>query len=303
MKAVHAYLILAHAHFGQLKTLLSLLDDGRNDIYIHIDARSEGWSREGLQSTCRHAQVRWIEPRIATHWGGVSLMRAELALLKAALPGHYRYYHLLSGMDLPIKTQDAIHTFFERNDGKEFVEFWEMQSHTRNRAALYTLFPEGAGNFAANLANNLFKLLQKAVGYRRNRDVDFHQGSQWFSITDACARFVVSQEAWLEKVFSHANTVDELFLPTLLWNSPFRERLFDATLHAGHEPSQANMRLIDWSRGESIRHPWTFRDYDFEMLTNAPQLWARKFDDSIDAEIIRMLVRHIKGELTEEERS
>ena len=36
----HAYLILAHTHLRQLRTLLSLLDDPRNDIYIHIDRKA-----------------------------------------------------------------------------------------------------------------------------------------------------------------------------------------------------------------------------------------------------------------------
>ncbi len=35
-------------------------------------------------------------------------------------PGHYEYYHLLSRVDLPIKSQDDIHDFFRANQGKEF---------------------------------------------------------------------------------------------------------------------------------------------------------------------------------------
>lgn len=40
----------------------------------------------------------------------------------AASHGHYAYYHLLSGMDLPIKDQDTVHAFFERNSGRG--NFW-----------------------------------------------------------------------------------------------------------------------------------------------------------------------------------
>ena len=35
----HAYLIMAHNNFGILEKLLMLLDDQRNDIYIHIDKK------------------------------------------------------------------------------------------------------------------------------------------------------------------------------------------------------------------------------------------------------------------------
>ena len=37
----HAYLIMAHANIGQLSQLLLALDDPRNDIYLHIDAKSD----------------------------------------------------------------------------------------------------------------------------------------------------------------------------------------------------------------------------------------------------------------------
>ena len=37
----HAYLIIAHNNWKQLSLLLSVLDDERNDIYIHIDKKSK----------------------------------------------------------------------------------------------------------------------------------------------------------------------------------------------------------------------------------------------------------------------
>lgn len=35
----HAYMIIAHNDFDLLETLVRLLDDPRNDLYIHIDAK------------------------------------------------------------------------------------------------------------------------------------------------------------------------------------------------------------------------------------------------------------------------
>ncbi|MBQ9549118.1 MAG: glycosyl transferase [Bacteroidales bacterium] len=283
---MHAYLILAHAHFAQLRTLLRLLDDGRNDIFVHVDARAKDFRQQDFEGVCRKSRLQFIEPRIAVHWGGVSIMRAELALLRAALPGHYRYYHLLSGMDLPLKTQDEIHAWFEAHDGKEFIQCWKMKKSTPSRFRYYTLFPEGAGRFGTNLLNNIFKGLQMALGIRINRQVDFRFASQWFSITDGLARYVVEQEPWLEKVFAHTNTCDEIFLPTLLARSPFRDALFEPGLSQAGTVNLANLRFIDWSRGESVRHPWTFRLEDKDLLLSTPHFWARKFDDAVDDAII-----------------
>lgn len=36
----HAYCIMAHGGWEQLQMLLDVLDDARNDIFLHIDAKS-----------------------------------------------------------------------------------------------------------------------------------------------------------------------------------------------------------------------------------------------------------------------
>ena len=290
----HAYLILAHKNFGQLRKLLALLDDPRNDIFVHVD-RKAAFDQSAWDDACRYSGLVFIEPRIRVSWGGVSIMRCELALLKEAVShGTYSYFHLLSGMDLPIKSQDTIHAFFEKHDGCEFIDFWEMKDETYDRLHYFTLFPEGARNFLTHFLNNSFKSIQKAIGHRINREVDFHSASQWFSITDSLARYVLSKEDWLEKVFRHTNTCDEIFMATLVWNSPFRERLFVKEAVEEHTVNLSNMRFIDWSRGESVRHPWTFRTGDMELLMNVPHLWARKFDETVDSSIIDMIFNHLK---------
>ncbi len=279
----HAYLILAHKNPGQFRKLIALLDDPRNDIFVHVDRkatfRPEDWTR-----TCRHSGLYFLDRRIRVNWGGVSIMRCELALLEAAAArGRYDYYHLLSGMDLPIKDQDTIHAFFDEHSGAEFINFWEMKEDTGDRFHYYTLFPEGARNFLTHFLNDTFKSLQKAVGHSINKDVDFRSASQWFSITDELARYVISKKDWLEKVFRHTCLCDEIFLATLVWNSPFREKVYPG-----------DMRFIDWSGNG--RHPRTFRMEDWDRLMSSPQFWARKFDESIDSGIIDRIYGHLSHE-------
>lgn len=292
----HAYLILAHKNFGQLRKLIELLDDPRNDIFVHVDAKARDFNREDWKDVTRHSKLVILPERIKVNWGGVSIMRTELALLKRATSeGRYDYYHLLSGMDMPIKTQDEIHAFFDSHKGYEFINLWEFKKSTLSRFRYFTIFPEGEAKFRTRIINHIFKGLQMAVGFRINRDVDFHFGSQWFSITDDLARYVVSKEDWLEKVFRHTSTCDEIFLPTLVGNSEFKDRLFvRQAVRNQKEVNMANMRFIDWTRGESIRHPWVFRADDMPLLESVDHLWARKFDETVDSEIIDKLYDKLK---------
>lgn len=288
----HAYLILAHTNPEQLRTLISTLDDPRNDIFVHIDRRAS-FGPAALEGAARHSGLHFTPGRVAVHWGGVSIMRAELELLQTATrTGTYSYYHLLSGMDLPIKSQDAIHSFFDSNAGWEFIDMWPMAGHTLNRVHYYTLFPEGAREFYTNLPNKLFKLILKALGIKMNKDVEFRFASQWFSITDALARYTVDHRDYLEKVFSRTTMIDEIFLPTLVWASPFRDRIYNGGSRVD-EGCSSNMRLIDWSRGESIRHPWTFTAGDFRMLKDSSAFWARKFDTRVDAQIVAQVAERL----------
>ena len=62
--------------------------------------------------------------------GGYSLVNAEMILLrKATEVGHYNHYHLLSGQDLPIQSQETIQKFFLKNSDKEFVGFDKIFLH------------------------------------------------------------------------------------------------------------------------------------------------------------------------------
>ncbi|MBD5275232.1 MAG: beta-1,6-N-acetylglucosaminyltransferase [Bacteroides sp.] len=292
----HAYLILAHKNLNQLRKLIELLDDSRNDIFVHVDSKLSEFNPDDFGKIVSKSSLIFLPNRINVNWGGVSIMRAELSLLKAATSNNrYDYYHLLSGMDLPLKTQDEIHNFFDACSFQEFINLWNFKKSTLSRFRYFTIFPEGEAKFRTRIVNHIFKGLQMAVGFRINKSVDFYFGSQWFSITDELARYVISKEDWLEKVFRHTSTCDEIFLPTLVCNSEFKKRLYiPAPVESNNGSTLGNMRFIDWTRGESVRHPWTFKADDEQLLMSVDHLWARKFDETVDREIIDRIYTRLK---------
>lgn len=293
MENKHAYLIIAHNQFELLKKLIMLLDDERNDIYLHVDKKMSNFDATKIVGVCKKSRLIVLPKRISVHWGGYSIIRVEMELLKAATShGYYAYYHLLSGVCLPLKNQDAIHEFFNRHNGKEFIDLWKLKETTYSRFHYYTLLPEGERNFLTRLLNNSVKGILMLLHIKMNRDVDFHYGSQWFSITDGFARYIVENEDWIDKVFSHSSTCDEVFVPTLLFRSPFAGNVYMQQDEEGR--TVGNMRFIDWTRGASIRHPYTFTIEDYELLKRQPHLFARKFNMDIDHSIINKLC----GDLT-----
>ncbi len=292
---MHAYLIIAHDRFEQLRTLLRLIDDARNDIFIHIDRKAGKIDQERIRSAVHRSRIVFVE-RISVQWGGYSQIECELRLLEAAVEtgaaqGGYEYLHLLSGVDLPLKSQDEIHDFFDRHRGTEFVDCSPAGPGHSDRVRRYHLFIESTGRRKGllHLIEKWSVALQRVLKIYRNEGLTLYKGTNWFSITHALAEYVVSQKSSVEKTFRHTRCADEMFLQTLVGNSHLGDRLFvpDKTGNG----SERVMRLIDWTRGK----PYTFRKEDFAELTSSEELFARKFDEKTDPEIVAMIARYVEN--------
>ncbi len=266
----HAFLILAHNEFGLLQTLIECLDDARNDVYVHIDRKVA--SLPALHA--QHAGLKVIERRVDVRWGDYSMVEAELALFEAAAAcGPYQYYHLISGVDLPLKSPDAMHAFCDAHDGKEFIGYTltGMDPMLVRRMQRWHLFPchFSRGRNAWSMPRALFLDLQELLGIKRNRDVDFKKGSQWVSITEAMVQYMLERRKWIWKTFTHTFVPDECVFQTLAWMSPLRDNLYDTTSDAA-----GCLRAIGW-RNEEL-YDWSEADYDALVASNA--LFARKFN-------------------------
>lgn len=288
----HAYLIIAHKNDHTFHTLLTLLDDARNDIFVHMDAKCKSYVPDKVEKAVRHSALYHAPNRLNVQWGGYSQIRAELLLLEQATShGHYAYYHLLSGEDLPIKPQDSIHAFFDLHRGKEFVHFADNVFHHEFRVSLYHLFQESLGRSHGvwGRLNNLFLRIQRLLKIQRSKDVVFQHGANWFSITDQLARFVLGQSAWIHSTFKNTQCADEIFLQTIVHNSEYAGRLFHPRYD---DTNQAIMRLIDWERGE----PYIWRISDKQELLQSNMLFARKFNSEVDRDIIDFISSFIKSQ-------
>lgn len=66
----HAYLIIAHKVDLMLITLLKMLDDKRNDIYLHMDKKNKTFTQSSLPNM-RYSNL-FLTDRISVNWGGFS---------------------------------------------------------------------------------------------------------------------------------------------------------------------------------------------------------------------------------------
>lgn len=283
----HAYLIMAHDNFEQLKILLDLIDDYRNDIYLHIDKKAK-IDISSLGNQLRYSRL-FMVPRLSVSWGDFSQILCEYQLIKTAVDnGDYQYLHLLSGLDLPIKTQDEIHEFFSNNEGQLYVEIVDntYQKEVEQRCKYYWFFQNRLSRHnqisILRIINWLGIKIQKFIGLNRiPENINIKKGANWFSITGDFAKYIVNKKDFIFKQFQHTVCADELFIQTILYNSEYHELL----------SSQGCKRLVDWNRG----NPYVFRKTDYSMICNSDEMFARKFDVTVDKEIVESIIHKVKG--------
>lgn len=303
----HAYLILAHNQFELLKMLCRLLDHPNHDIYIHVDRKATDFSLEQFAATTQYSPIYFVE-RSSISWGGTQMVFCTIKLLKAAMANReYSYYHLISGADLPLYTAQEIYNFFECNQGKEFIflckEEFSFSKNIKERVSLYHPFQEKLGRKKKGLLYFLERLLIRIqrllrIDRLKNSGKVAECGSQWFSITNSLARYVLDNEKWIKRTFAKTYIPDEMFMPMLIQGTKFKDNLYKCDSEDGYKSC---MRYVDWKRGD----PYTFRTEDFQELIASGYMFARKFNISVDSEICYRIENYLverkkRKELTNE---
>lgn len=285
----HAYCILAHNEPDIFAKLISAIDHPLNDIFVHIDKRNEIGIFQKVQS--KYSRIIFLKNRIACNWGSLSIVKAELNLFDEAYKsGPYAYYHLLSGVDLPLKRQTAIHHFFDSIPDKNLIGFFTLRDENENECSKYfhLLVYRPGGNLWRRTCNRIDwygQIIQNKLGIRVHFPFPLYKGAQWVSLSQGFLAWLVGQREKILKTFRYTFVPDERFIQSFFMASPYKDSLY---LPNADEYQQC-MREIDWERGK----PYTWRNEDFDYLVTSEKLFARKFSSS-DMEIVNRLIDRLR---------
>ena len=294
----HAYLIMAHNNWKILKLLLCLLDYENHDIFLHIDKKSKDEIPESLFKVVKKSKLIVIDS-IDIYWADYSIVECELRLLETARKtGQYSYFHLLSGVDLPIKSAREIYSFFEKS-GQNFIGIVPNEVYySVRRVKFYHPFTHMRSYRNCKLLKGLDRLLeyaQKFISINRLRNINWKiiDGWQWFSITNELCDYLLDNKEKIESVFKYTISCDELVLQTLIHNSKYYNTLYDVS-----DLKNGSMRYIDWERGKP--YTWGCEENDFDKLMNSPYMFARKFDET-HMEIVEKIYKEISRRNNDEQ--
>lgn len=296
-----AILIVAHKNPEQLKRLIGYFR-GECEIYVHIDRRSKisRKEREELQSL---SGVKAVVSRYRVRWGGYSILRVEILLLRLALKlGNAGYFHLISGQDYPLQPYSDFISFFSRTQHKGFINCSHLPTsktdgNTFTRLQYFFLSDlMNVRNKAGKEKMMKFVWWQKRHGIKRRLPDTFdhlYGGSAWFSISRELARHIVDYTRRHPRFYRrmrHTYIPEEIYIPTVILNSPMAESVM----------RHNNCRNIIWLYSGLDASPQDITEEHFRLLLRNPiAFFTRKVEypeslpvmDLIDRKLIFQKVK------------
>lgn len=285
----HAYLIMAHNEFDILAELLRDIDDERNDIYLHIDKKVPSFCEEKVRNMVLRGGLYFV-PRMNVNWSGYTQIKCEMLLLEEAQKhSKYDYYHMLTGVNFPLKSQDYIHKFFEDNNGKEFIGFDTTSDYSARLRYIYLFNEIGKANtsFKKKLYNirSYFVSLQKMVGFQRKctKNLIIKKGLVYWSITNNAANYILCNKKYIEKLCKHSVCGDEVFVQTIIGMSPLKINVYNCK-----NEFDGCQREVPWHfEKENGRPENVFIKKDIDYLLQSDKIFAMKFSGKEGLEIIK----------------
>ncbi|MEW6029438.1 MAG: beta-1,6-N-acetylglucosaminyltransferase [Chloroflexota bacterium] len=273
-----AYLILVHRYPNQFKRLFRAIYHPANYYLIHVDKRSGvGLQKEIQDFLAGFSNASMLKSEKAL-WGGYSLVNAELRgikeLLKMGLK--WEFFINLSAQDFPLKSQAYIHNFLSLHKGKDFLKVANQSKFRPDTLSRIENYVTESGDDIVNTP-----VLKRPF----LRGVTPYIGNQWMILSRRFCEFVsYSPEVErFKKFYRNTFIADEGFFQTVIMNTSYKGIIVND-----------DKRTIDWVPMGTIKlRPRDFTSKDATFLMSSQDLFARKFDETVDGDILDILESHL----------
>jgi hypothetical protein len=268
-----AYLILVHRYPSQFKRLFRAIWHPANYYLIHVDKRSGVELLAEIQDFLLGFANASLLKSQSMLWGGYSLVDAELRGIKELLKigSEWEFFINLSAQDFPLTSQTHIQDFLSGHIGKDFIK---VANQSKFRPDTLSRIE----NYCIELSN---RILRFPIKRPYLRGVTPYIGNQWMILSRKFCEFVsYSPEVErFKRFYRHTFIADEGFFQTVIMNTSYMGTIVND-----------DKRTIDWVPLGTIKlRPRDFTSKDAEFLLASQGLFARKFDETVDAGIFSIL--------------
>jgi hypothetical protein len=270
-----AYVVVAHKNSEQVVRLVRRLATDQATFVVHVDRKASATVDANIRSGTRAvADVHFVK-RDRCFWGGFGMVRAVLRSIDYIIDQEvpFEYVVLLSGQDYPLRSPGEIELFLRNSGGRSFMQVARLPTPFWQEGGL----PRIEKVHLISYGRLRFHL---RVPWRRQipGGLTPYGGEAWWCFARPVVQYIhefVECHRPFVRFFHHVLHPDEVFFQTIVMNSPLADSVVDD-----------HLRYVDWSTDPG---PAVLRASDFEKLTHSAKLFARKFDETMDSEILDLL--------------
>ncbi len=273
------------------------------DMYIHVDAKQE--IEPFKRAVSGIDRVYFTPDRYKVYWGGYNAIHACYELLRTALSSdrEYDYYVMMQNLDYPIKNNSYIKSFFESNNGKEFIRGcpiagtndWEFS----RKYKLYYMKDNPYGKASNKDLHKLLITFMSGIlsittlpfnGVIKEKDGDYniYYGCAQWAVTRNCAEYLDEFEKTHPKFNKKMKIMqfpDEEYFHTVVHNSRFKRNCVK------YDEPRARW-LVNWRNLTYFEFPkevTVFTRNDYDKIMKQPDLFCRKVRSEVSTSLLDKL--------------
>lgn len=286
---MQAVLILAHKNIDQVIELVERLSQ-TFEIYIHFDKKVT--LTDDQKAFLNNSKSHYFS-KYDVKWGSYSIVRATIDMMKMALENpNIEYFHLISGQDWPLKDPQLIYNSFEENN-KIYMNYWRALDMRKTGepeiwwAKYYFNYDQvNRRTMFGKIYHRLLLLGQTALRINKLKKYgidpeNIYAGQEWVDIPRDALSYAIDyyeNHSKLQKIFLTSFCSDEMWLQTILCNSPKYRSRIDKDIH----------RFIELVEKHGS-HPAILDEDDFGKIQQGDYWWGRKIERPISDNLIKLL--------------
>ena len=266
---------------GQFSWLYRAIYNERDLFVIHVDKKSPREVHSDFRSLTTGHQNTYFLESLPIVWGGTGLIQAELEAIRFALKidHDWRYLINLSAQDYPLVSINELRKTLEDTWPRNFVQCKALSSvHWRIRKRLWFRYIEYRN-----------KRYFTPIPMLPNREFRLEWYGVWWHILsrDFCAWWSTAAKAHgYLKALRSAGMPDEFLVQNIIQDSPFQDTIIPESKH----------EILWCNPGEPVSataHPNILTMSNQDALIRSKAFFARKFDRSVDQQILTLLAQKI----------
>uniref|UniRef100_A0A6Q2YKG8 Xylosyltransferase 1 n=1 Tax=Esox lucius TaxID=8010 RepID=A0A6Q2YKG8_ESOLU len=290
-----AFVLVVHGRASrQFQRLFKAIYHISHYYYIHVDQRSNYLHRQVMALASQYSNVRVTSWRMSTIWGGASLLTMYLRSMEDLLSmadWKWDFFINLSAADYPIRTNVQLVGFLSKYREMNFIK-----SHGRDNARF--IRKQGLDRLFFECDTHMWRLGDRKIP----EGIMVDGGSDWFVLNRMFVDYIINSPDELvvsmKRFYTYTLLPAESFFHTVLENSIHCESLVDN-----------NLRITNWNRKLGCKcqykhivdwcgcSPNDFKPQDLPRFqqTSRPTFFARKFEASVNQEIVTQLDSFLFG--------